>query len=58
MPSVILLRELEGVIDNMIEHGDDAKDIIDSCKDAVIESLMARNKQIPDRIKKLDIFRG
>ncbi len=49
--SVIYLRQLEGIVDLMIDAGNDPKEIIDCCKDAIIESLLARNKSIPDGVK-------
>jgi hypothetical protein len=51
MVSVIYLKQLEGVVDAMIEAENDPLDIIEECKNAVIESLSARNKPIPEKIR-------
>jgi polyhydroxyalkanoate synthesis regulator phasin len=58
MVTTYLAKQLEGIVDEMIENGDDPKDIIDRCKDAVIESMKARNKPVPEKVSKLDIYRG
>ncbi len=57
MPAVIFIRELEGIIDKMIEAGDSAADILDACQLAVIQSLIDRDKPVPPKIRALDFFR-
>ncbi len=51
--SCIYAKELEGIVDTMIEVGNDPMQIIDCCKDAVIVSLLERGeKEASDKIKK------
>ncbi len=40
-----LARELEGIVDAMVEADNDPVDIIACCKDAVIVSMMERGKK-------------
>jgi len=40
-----LARELEGIVDAMIEADNDPMDIVACCKDAVIVSMMERRKK-------------
>jgi hypothetical protein len=57
MIRVALRKELEGIVDEMVDDGSIPEEIIDCCKTAVIESLLARNKPVPAKISKLDMFR-
>uniref|UniRef100_A0A6M3Y3W1 Uncharacterized protein n=1 Tax=viral metagenome TaxID=1070528 RepID=A0A6M3Y3W1_9ZZZZ len=40
-----LARELEGIVDAMIEADNDPMDIIACCKEAIIVSMMKRRKK-------------
>jgi len=40
-----LARELEGIVDAMIEADNDPMDIIACCKDAIIVSMMEHGKK-------------
>ena len=44
MPAIVYLKELEGVIDAMVDSGDPAEDIMDACQTALRESLECRWK--------------
>jgi len=44
-----LARELEGIVDAMIEAENDPMDIIACCKDAIIVSMMRKKK---DKVKR------
>lgn len=55
---VDLRKTLEWVVDEHIERGGDSLELIDETRSSIIKSLSDRDKEIPDRIKKLDIYRG
>ena len=57
MPSVNLLKELDYVIDQMIETGDSAETIMDACQTALKENLNFRDKTMPESLRRLDFFR-
>jgi len=57
MPAIVHLKELEGIIDAMVDNGDSAEDIMDACQTALRESLRCRNKPMPVKLERLDFFR-
>lgn len=57
MVYAVHLKELEGIIDEMVESGTPAEDIIDACRTATISCLEERGIPVPYRVDKLDIYR-
>ena len=57
MVTVVYAKQLEGIIDAMIDAQDEAADILDCCRDAVRASLEERGREIPEKIKRLDFYR-
>jgi hypothetical protein len=57
MPAIVHLKELDGIIDAMVNSGDSAEDIMDACQTALRESLECINKPMPEKLKRLDFFR-
>jgi hypothetical protein len=51
------LREMEGLVDEMIEFHTDPREIVACCNTAVLESLMVRGLDAPDKLKRLDVYR-
>ena len=49
--------QLDNLVDEMIELGEDPLEIIDETRSSIIESMTARNKTVPVKIMKLDIYK-